>query len=112
MEFEKWYYIFDQDTKNYVNAVYTSEKPDNSTEIDPQNLITPQYDPETKSWVETYKNDRTENKTSEELISELTQQLAMAQINQAKTNASLIQQNAELTKQVMALQADKETTNG
>ncbi|MCT8386063.1 hypothetical protein [Leuconostoc mesenteroides] len=112
MEFENWYYIFDPDTKNYVNAIYASEKPDNSTEIDPQNLIAPLYDPETKSWVETYQNDSTENKTSEELISDLTQQLAVAQINQAKTNASLIQQNAELTKQVLALQSGKETTNG
>ena len=52
------------------------------------------------------------DKTSEELISNLTQQLAVAQINQAKTNASLLQQNAELIKQVADLQSEKETTNG
>lgn len=52
------------------------------------------------------------DKTSEELISDLTQQLAVAQINQAKTNASLLQQNAELIKQVADLQSEKETTNG
>lgn len=112
MEFEKWYYIFDPDTKNYVNAVYTSEKPDNSTEVDPQNLLAPQYNPETQNWIETYQTPNVAGKTAEELISDLTQQLAMAQINQAKTNAGLLQQNAALTKQVTALQEDKETTNG
>jgi len=51
-------------------------------------------------------------KTVGELVADLTQQLAVTQINQTKTNAVLLQQNAALTKQVAALQADKETTNG
>lgn len=53
-----------------------------------------------------------EPKTAAEMISDLTQQLALAQIAQTKTNAALLQQNAALAKQVAALQADKETTNG
>ena len=51
-------------------------------------------------------------KTAEELISGLTQQLAFAQINQAKTNAILMQQNATLVKQITTLQSEKETSNG
>lgn len=109
MEFEKWYYIFDPDTKNYVNAVYSSEKPDNSTDVDPRNLLAPQYNPETKNWIETYQTPNVAGKTAEELISDLTQQLATAQINQAKTNAGLLQQNAMLIKQINALQDEKGT---
>lgn len=48
-------------------------------------------------------------KTVGELVADLTQQLAVTQINQTKTNAVLLQQNAALTKQVAALQADKGT---
>ncbi|MBU7455669.1 hypothetical protein [Leuconostoc fallax] len=51
-------------------------------------------------------------KTSEELVADLTQQFATAQMMQSKTNANLLQQNAELVKQVADLQAQKETTNG
>lgn len=52
------------------------------------------------------------NKTSEEIISDLTQQLATVQINQAKTNADLLKQNAALAMQINKLQSEKETTNG
>lgn len=51
-------------------------------------------------------------KSAEEIISNLAQQLATSQILQAKTNAQLIQQNAMLVKQVADLQSEKETTNG
>lgn len=51
-------------------------------------------------------------KTSEELVADLTQQFATAQITQSKTNAELLQQNAMLVKQLADLQAHKETTNG
>lgn len=65
-------------------------------------------------WEQNAKNLNTLNtsKTVGELVADLTQQLAVTQINQTKTNAILLQQNAALTKQVAALQADKETTNG
>ena len=62
-------------------------------------------------WEQNAKNSNTV-KTVGELVADLTQQLAFAQINQTKTNAILLQQNAALTKQVAALQAEKETTNG
>lgn len=58
------------------------------------------------------KKHSSKDKTSEELISDLTKQLAVAQINQAKTNTRLLQQNAELIKQVAYLQLKKETTHG
>lgn len=53
-----------------------------------------------------------EQKTSSEMISDITQQLASTQIAQAKVNAQLLQQNVALAKQVNDLQATKETTNG
>jgi len=46
------------------------------------------------------------------LVADLAQQLATSQILQNQTNANLLQQNAKLAKQVLALQAEKETTNG
>lgn len=104
MNFEKWYYTFDPDTKNYVNAVYTSEKPDNSTEVDPQNFLDPQFDSETQSWIETHQTQISAEKTAEELIADLTQKMAMMQINQSKTNA-------ELLKQIAEIQLEKGTTN-
>lgn len=54
----------------------------------------------------------TTEKTDKELVADLAQQLATSQIVQAQTNANLLQQNAKLAKQVLALQAEKETTNG
>lgn len=51
-------------------------------------------------------------KSTEEMVSNLAQQLAASQILQAKTNAQLIQQNATLVKQVADLQSEKETNNG
>ncbi|BAX73096.1 hypothetical protein [Leuconostoc mesenteroides] len=62
-------------------------------------------------WEQNAKNSNT-SKTVGELVADLAQQLAVSQINQTKTNAVLLQQNAALTKQVAALQAEKETTNG
>ncbi|MFL2090080.1 DUF2977 domain-containing protein [Leuconostoc mesenteroides] len=53
-----------------------------------------------------------EPKTVGEMISDLTQQLAFAQIAQTKTNAQLIQQNTVLVKQLADLQSEKETNNG
>lgn len=53
-----------------------------------------------------------EPKTFNEMIADLTQQLASTQIAQTKVNAQLTQQNAMLVKQLADLQSGKETTNG
>lgn len=94
----------------------------NQTEtIMPDGLYTPiKFDETGNRWIgqsfEEFQKGNPTNlssaKSSAELISDLTKQLAMAQMNQAKTNAGLLQKNATLVKQVVDLQSEKEITNG
>lgn len=62
--------------------------------------------------LEEFEKNEVKNKSSEELISDFTQQFATVQLSQSKINAQLIKQNAMLTKQVNDLQSEKETANG
>lgn len=50
-------------------------------------------------------------KSDQDMISDVMQQLAVNQVNQEKINASLVQQNATLLKQINEL-TQKETANG
>lgn len=117
---DKWYYTFDPVTKKYTGAVLSNNAPENATLVEPQGIIdTPIYDEKLGQWsgmtIEEYQKigiDLDPGKTAEELISDLTQKFAVSQLAQIKLNATLVQQNAELVKQVADLQSEKETTNG
>lgn len=119
---KKWYFKYDEKTFEYTGGYFGEEKPENSTSIEPIGIFgSAKWEQNKNNWVglkiEAVTNGLTDNsqlnvKTSEELISGLAQQLATSQILQNQTNANLLQQNAKLAKQVLALQAEKETTNG
>jgi len=119
---EKWYFKYDEKTFEYTGGYFGEEKPENSTSIEPIGIFgSAKWEQNKNNWVglkiEAVTNGLTDNsqlnvKTSEELISALAQQLAFSQINQAKTNAILMQQNATLVKQITTLQSEKETSNG
>lgn len=116
---KQWYYQYDENY-NYVGATFSDKVPENATALAPIGFAdVPKFNLENEKWegnssdaFSTLFSGSSNGQSASDLIANLTQQVAMAQLSQAKTNAGLIQQNAELIKQVAALQSEKETTNG
>lgn len=116
---KQWYYKYDENY-NYVGAIFSDIVPENATVLAPIGFAdVPKFNPDIDKWEgvssEVFSNlflGGLDGQSASDSIAILTQQLAINQLSQAKTNAQLIRQNAALTIQVNKLESTKETTNG
>ncbi|MCO0831906.1 hypothetical protein NFX39_02195 [Fructobacillus sp. W13] len=96
MNNEKWFYIFDETSKRYLHAVKQMEQPENSTAIDPSNVMFAKWDELNGCW----KSDEEELKNFNEVLNQNNSnpvQERMATIVKS-TMTQMTAQNVRITK--------------